>query len=65
MAKAYTRDDIICAYLMRFIRAGIDISILAKNAELHFDKVGKDKFREHASVTPEVMREYFKWESQQ
>lgn len=61
MAKAYTRDDIIGAYLMRFVKANLDISVLAKNAETHYDVVGKDKFREHASVTPEAMKEYFKW----
>ena len=61
MAKAYTRDDVIGAYLMRFVKANLDISTLAKNAEVHYDKVGKDKFREAASVTPEVMRGYFQW----
>jgi hypothetical protein len=61
MARAYTRDDVIGAYLMRFIKAGLDISIIAKNAETYYDKVGKTKFREAASVTPEVMAEYFEF----
>jgi len=61
MAKAYTRDDIIGAYLMRFLKNDLDISVLAKNADTHYDKVGKEQFRKDASVDAEAMKEYFNW----
>lgn len=61
MARGYTKEDVISAYLMRFVKAGIDFAILAENAEKFYEEVGKDKFREYASVTPEVMKEYFKF----
>lgn len=46
---------------MRFVKAGTDFTILAENAEKFYDKVGKDKFREAASITPAVMKEYFEF----
>ena len=58
MAKAYTKEDLIGAFLMRFIRAGIDITNLEVMANEFFDKVGRDKFRIYATVDAEVMREY-------
>jgi hypothetical protein len=61
MAKAYTKEDLIGAFLMRFIKVGIDISKLEIMANEFFDKVGKDKFRIYATVDAEVMREYKQW----
>jgi hypothetical protein len=58
MAKAYTKEDLIGAFLMRFIKAGLDITNLEIMANEFFDKVGRDKFRSYASVDAEVMREY-------
>lgn len=58
MAKAYTKEDLIGAFLMRFIKAGIDITNLEVMANEFFDKVGRDKFRIYATVDAEVMREY-------
>ena len=61
MAKAYTKEDLIGAFLMRFIRAGIDITNLEIMANEFFDKVGRDKFRIYATVDAEVMKEYKQW----
>jgi hypothetical protein len=58
MAKSYTKEDLIGAFLMRFIKAGLDITNLEIMANEFFDKVGRDKFRSYASVDAEVMREY-------
>jgi hypothetical protein len=58
MAKAYTKEDLIGAFLMRFIKAGLDITNLEIMANEFFDKVGRDKFRIYATVDAEVMREY-------
>ena len=58
MAKAYTKEDLIGAFLMRFIKAGLDITKLEIMANEFFDKVGRDKFRIYATVDAEVMREY-------
>lgn len=66
MAKAYTKDDLVSAFLMRFIKAQPiiteqQIEKLETMANKFYDEVGKDKFREYASVTPAVMKEYFEW----
>lgn len=66
MARGYAKDDLIGAFLMRFIKAHEviteqqveNLEIMANN---FYDKVGKDTFREYASVTPTVMKEYFEW----
>ena len=58
MAKAYTKEDLIGAFLMRFIKAGLDITNLEIMANEFIDKVGRDKFRIYATVDAEVMREY-------
>ena len=61
MAKAYTKEDLIGAFLMRFIKAGLDITKLEIMANEFFDKVGRDKFRIYATVDAEVMKEYKQW----
>lgn len=66
MARGYTKDDLVGAFLMRFIKAQPviteqQIENLEAMAERYYDEVGKDKFREYASVTPAVMKEYFDW----
>jgi hypothetical protein len=53
-----TKEDLIGAFLMRFIKAGLDITNLEIMANEFFDKVGRDKFRIYATVDAEVMREY-------
>lgn len=66
MARGYTKDDLVGAFLMRFIQAQPviteqQIENLENMANNFYDEVGKDKFREYASVTPAVMKEYFAW----
>ena len=61
MAKAYTKDDIVGAFLMRFIKVGLDITNLEIMANSFYDEVGKDKFRSYGSVTADTMKEYFEW----
>lgn len=59
MAKAYTKQDIIGAFLFRFEQAGLDTTKLAKMADTFYDKVGKDTFRKYASVDADAMKVYF------
>jgi hypothetical protein len=57
----YSKELIVNAYLHRFVVGGMDINVVEKLealANTHYDKVGRDKFREHASVTPEAIKIY-------
>jgi hypothetical protein len=57
----YSRELIINAFLHRFKVGGLSASQLndLKNlGETHYDKVGKDTFRIHGSVTPETIKQY-------
>ncbi len=58
---AYTKEDLVSAFLMRFIKAGLDITNLEIMANSFYDEVGRDKFRIYATVDAEVMREYKQW----
>jgi hypothetical protein len=58
---AYTKEDLVSAFLMRFIKAGLDITKLEIMANSFYDEVGRDKFRIYATVDAEVMREYKQW----
>jgi flagellum-specific peptidoglycan hydrolase FlgJ len=61
MARAYTKEDIIGAFLMRFIKANLDITSLEIMANNFYDKVGKEKFRTYGSVDAQAMKDYFNW----
>lgn len=66
MARAYTQEDLVGAFLMRFIKAHEVITVeqvegLEQMANTFYTKVGKDKFREYASVDARTMQEYFQW----
>ena len=60
MAAAYTKEFLISAYLSRFegYISEERIAGLKKNAEVHYDKVGKDKFRQHASLDADAIKKY-------
>lgn len=61
MAKAYTKEFLLDAYISRFRRGGIPEDVCRKlldNADKHYDKVGKEKFRVSASLDAEAIREY-------
>lgn len=60
MAAAYTKEFLISAYLSRYENV-CDVNrfnILKSNAEKHYDKVGKDKFRQHASLDAAAIKKY-------
>ena len=61
MAKAYTKEEVIDAALMRFrnLEGGAYISRLKPMYEKLYDEKGKTEFRKYASVTPETMKEYY------
>jgi flagellum-specific peptidoglycan hydrolase FlgJ len=61
MARAYTKEDIVGAFLMRFIKAGLDITNLEIMANNFYDEVGKEKFRTYSSVDAQAMKDYFNW----
>ena len=63
MAKAYDKEFLVNVYLSKFMTGlpNIDVNLLCEledNANTFYDKVGKDKFREYSSVTPEAIRTY-------
>lgn len=61
MARGYTKEDLIGAFLMRFIKAGIDITNLEIMANNFYDEVGRDKYRLYTNTDAATMREYFEW----
>lgn len=59
MARAYTQEELINAFLFRFrILEQEKIDSLRVIAERCYLESGRDKFRVFGSVTPECMREY-------
>jgi hypothetical protein len=61
MARGYTKEDLVGAFLMRFIKAGLDITNLELMANSFYDTRGRDDFRKYASVDAAVMKEYREW----
>jgi hypothetical protein len=60
MGKAYTKDEVIGAALLRFKPLGEEYAKkLLPMYQAFYDEKGKDIFRTYASVTPAVMKEYF------
>ncbi len=62
MALAYTKEFLVDAYMSRYfeILSPEKEVLLRTNAETLYDKVGKDKFREYASLDAEAIRTYRK-----
>lgn len=63
MAKAYDKELLVNVYISRFMVGlpHLDVNVICEledNAKKLYDRVGKDKFREYASVTPEEIRRY-------
>ena len=63
MAKSYDKDFLVTVYLSRFINGlpNLDVNnlcVLEANANKLYDKVGKERFRDYASVTPEEIRKF-------
>lgn len=59
MAKAYTKEQIVEAALMRFYTLGDEyVERLRPLYNAFYDEKGKTVFRVYASVTPEVIKQY-------
>lgn len=58
MAASYSKDFLIAAYMFRFCEANVDSKLLEDNASRYYDEVGKDKFREAASLDAAEVARY-------
>jgi len=60
MAVAYTKEFLVSAYLSRYTEVCDEARLanLKRMAEEHYDKVGKDKFRQHASLDADAIKKY-------
>lgn len=59
MAVAYTKEFLVEAYASRFLPLGQQVyEDMWALGNRHYDKVGKDKFRVAASLTPEALKLY-------
>lgn len=61
----YTKTDLVCAYLRRFVEANLDFLELAKNADKFYDEVGAKTFRKYACVDAEQMKLYKEYVTKQ
>ena len=57
---AYTKDFLVQAYLHRFMQACTieQLCELEHNANKLFDEVGRDKFRQYASLDSDTIKQY-------
>ena len=57
---AYTKEFLVSAYLHRFMQACTieQLCELERNAEQLFDKVGRDSFRQYASLDADALKQY-------
>jgi len=60
MAAAYTKEFLVSAFLSRYTEVCDETNLanLKKIAEDHYDKVGKDKFRQAASLDADAIKKY-------
>ena len=60
MAAAYTKEFLVSAYLSRYTEVCDEkrLANLKKLAETHYDIVGKEKFRQHASLDADAIKKY-------
>jgi hypothetical protein len=58
---AYTKEFLIDAFLSRYELANLGGPRLAEITYELYDRVGRDKFREYCSLTPDRLREYQNW----
>ena len=58
----YTKEFLVAAFMSRYIKCSLisieQLESLEKIANNTYDKYGRDKFREYASLTAERIREY-------
>lgn len=59
MPRAYTKEFLIDVFVSRFECLGeASCKQMRELAEKHYDEVGKDKFRIHASLDADKIKEY-------
>lgn len=58
MATAYSKDFLIAAFMFRYCEANVDTLRMQNDAEALYDRVGKDKFREYASLDAAEVARY-------
>jgi len=59
MAKAYTKEFLVNAFLSRYKPLGSAVlATMRVMAENHFDSVGKDKFRTSTSLDSEAIKKF-------
>jgi len=59
MAKAYTREFLVNAFLSRYVPLGSAVlATMRVMAENHYDSVGKEKFRTSASLDADAIKKY-------
>lgn len=57
MAKAYTKEFLVSAFLSRYVSLpDKDFEALEVMADEFYDKVGRDKFRIYCSLDAEALR---------
>jgi hypothetical protein len=58
----YTKEFLVAAFMSRYIKCSLisieQLESLEKIANNTYDKYGRDKFREYASLTADRIREY-------
>jgi len=59
MAKAYTREFLVDAFLSRYVCLGSAVlASMRVMAENHYDAVGKEKFRVSTSLDADAIKKY-------
>lgn len=60
MAQAYNKEFLVNAYISRFLpHCNIEqLVVLEQNAQTFYDKVGRDKFRQYASLDADAIKQY-------
>lgn len=58
----YTKEFLVAAFMSRYVKCSLitieQLENLERLANDTYDKYGRDKFREYASLTAERIREY-------
>lgn len=58
MATAYSKDFLVSAFMFRYCEANVDTRRMERDAYKLYDEVGKDKFREYASLDAKEIQRY-------
>lgn len=58
MATAYSKDFLVSAFMFRYCEHNVDTRRMEQDAEKLYDRVGKDKFREYASLDAAEVARY-------